>query len=73
MQRLAEKLYSRDAAQSSLEILAGYRNDFIKKFFSDQGIIEKQLVIGTIDNTTDRSGYVINSEMTNEDMGDGVE
>ncbi|MBP5327651.1 MAG: DUF748 domain-containing protein [Bacteroidales bacterium] len=73
VQRLAEKLYSRDAAQSSLEILAGYRNDFIKKFFSDQGIIEKQLVIGPIDNTSDRSGYVINSEMTNEDMGDGVE
>ena len=73
VQRLADKLYPREAAQSSLEILANHRNDFVRRFFSEQGITERQLKIGALENAVDRSGYVINSEMKNEEVGNDVE
>lgn len=74
VQRLADKLYPREAAQSSLEILANHRNDFVRRFFSEQGVTERQLKIGALENAVDRSGYVINSEMkNNEEVGNDVE
>ena len=63
IQRLAERLYPKDAALSSLTIVAGYRDNFLKRFFDGQGISEKQVRIAPLVEGAKQSGYVINSEM----------
>lgn len=67
IQRLAEKLYPHDAAVSSLEIVAGYRNEFVRRFFTDQGIDNSRLVISSMVIDDLRSGYVINSDVSSGD------
>ncbi|MBQ9588172.1 MAG: DUF748 domain-containing protein [Bacteroidales bacterium] len=68
VQRLAERLYPKDAAISSLENLAGFRNEYLRRFFFEQhGVNERQLKLAPVEMEATRSGYVINSEMA----GDG--
>jgi len=66
VQRLAEKLYPKDAAVSSLEVLAGYRNDYLKRFFNEQGLSSSRLKVSQFETSTTRTGYVINSEVEGE-------
>lgn len=66
VQRLAERLYPLDAAAESLTIVAGYRDEFLKRFFVGQGINEGRISIDTPDNNAMQSGYVVNSSL----MGD---
>ena len=67
VQRLAERLYPKDAAISSLEIVAGYRNEFLKRFFAGQGIGESQVVIAPVADGAQQSGYVINSSLVGDE------
>ena len=63
LQRFAEQLYPKEAALTSLEILSGYRNEFIRKYFFEQmGVNEKQLTIGTVVTNAIKSGYIIESQ-----------
>ncbi|MBQ6955957.1 MAG: DUF748 domain-containing protein [Bacteroidales bacterium] len=66
IQRLAEKLYSKDAAVASLEVVAGMRDQFLKRFFSEQGITTTRLVIAPLTTEEKSSGYSINSEYEDE-------
>ena len=63
IQRLAERCYPKDAALSSLEILAGFRDDYVRRFYSDQGINENRLQIGPLQSDSKRSGYGIESDV----------
>ena len=62
VQRLAEKLYPKDAAVASLELLSGLRNQFLRRFFTEQGISEAHLRIDSLTTNETTSGYSINSE-----------
>ena len=63
LQRFAEQLYPKEAALTSLEILSGYRNEFIRNYFFEQmGVNEKQLTIGTVVTNAIKSGYIIESQ-----------
>ena len=62
VQRLAEKLYPKDAAVASLELLSGLRNQFLRRFFTGQGISEAHLRIDSLTTNETTSGYSINSE-----------
>lgn len=73
VQRLAERLYPKDAAMSSLEIVAGYRNEFLKRFFAGQGIGENQVVIAPLVDGAQRSGYVITSSLVGDEGLDETE
>lgn len=73
VQRLAERLYPKDAAMSSLEVVAGYRNEFLKLFFAGQGIGENQVVIAPIVDGSQRSGYVITSSLVGDEGLDETE
>ena len=73
VQRLAERLYPKDAAMSSLEVVAGYRNDFLKLFFAGQGIGENQVVIAPLVDGSQRSGYVITSSLVGDEGLDETE
>ena len=64
VQRLAERLYPKDAAETSLEIVAGYRNEFLKRFFDGQGIAEKQVIIAPVVSGMSKSGYSISSTLS---------
>ena len=68
VQRLAEKLYPHDAAEETLRIVADYRNESIRRFFSEQGIDSTRLVIAPLVTGAPQSGYVINSDVEG-DMG----
>ena len=64
VQRLAERLYTKDAAVSSLEILSAVRDDYVYKFFTEQNDIdESQIKIAPLVTGVKRSGYSINSEV----------
>ena len=64
VQRLAESLYPKDAAISSLEVLSGYRDGFVRRFFVEQnGITDTQLVVAPLVLDAKRSGYNINSSL----------
>lgn len=63
VQRLAEKLYPLDAAESSLAIVGDYRNLYVRLFFNEQGIDSTRLVIAPMTVSQTQSGYVINSQM----------
>lgn len=73
VQRLAERLYPKDAAMSSLEVVAGYRNEFLKRFFAGQGISENQVVIAPLVDGSQRSGYVITSSLVGDEGLDETE
>ena len=73
VQRLAERLYPKDAAMSSLEIVAGYRNEFLKRFFAGQDIGENQVVIAPLVDGAQRSGYVISSSIVGDEGLDETE
>ena len=73
VQRLAERLYPKDAAMSSLEVVAGYRNEFLKRFFAGQGIGENQVVIAPLVDGSQRSGYVITSSLVGDEGLDETE
>lgn len=73
VQRLAERLYPKDAAMSSLEVVAGYRNEFLKLFFAGQGIGENQVVIAPLVDGSQRSGYVITSSLVGDEGLDETE
>ena len=73
VQRLAERLYPKDAAMSSLEIVAGYRNEFLKRFFAGQGIGESQVVIAPVADGAQQSGYVITSSLVGDEGLDETE
>lgn len=73
VQRLAERLYPKDAAMSSLEIVAGYRNEFLKRFFAGQGIGESQVVIAPLADGAQQSGYVITSSLVGDEGLDETE
>ena len=62
VQRLAEKLYPRDAAVASLELLSDLRSQFLRRFFTEQGISEARLRIDSLTTDATSSGYSINSE-----------
>ncbi len=66
IQRLAERLYPRDAAESSLAIVGEYRDRNVRRFFSEQGIDTLHLLIAPAVMGATQSGYVINSEMRGE-------
>ena len=64
VQRLAERHYPKDAAISSLEVLSGYRDNFVRRFFVEENNINpSQLNIAPLTTATKRSGYSINSDM----------
>ncbi len=67
VQRLAERLYPRNAAEASLEIVAQYRDEFLKRFFANQGIGETQIVIAPLVGNAMRSGYVLSSSLDGAD------
>lgn len=52
---------------SSLEIVAGYRNEFLKRFFVGQGIGENQVIIAPLVDGSQRSGYVITSSLVGDE------
>ena len=73
VQRLAERLYPREAAESSLELLAGYRNEALRRFFDQQGISERQITISQLNTDALKSGYVINSMVIGDEGLPGPE
>ena len=66
VQRFAESLYPKDASMASLEVLAGMRDQFVRRFFSEQGITMSRFVIAPLDKESKASGYTINSEYEDE-------
>ena len=71
VQRLVERLYPRNAAEASLEIVAQYRDEFLKRFFANQGISEKQIVIAPLVDNAMRSGYVLSSSLDGQNGAQG--
>lgn len=65
-QRLAESQYPKDAAMASLEVLAGMRDQFLRRFFNEQGVSASRLVIAPLETDGNSSGYSINSEYEDE-------
>lgn len=64
IQRLAERHYPKDAAIESLVYLAGFRDNYLRKFFFEQhGVNKNQLIIAPPETDAARSGYVINSDI----------
>lgn len=66
VQRLAEKFYTKDASIASLEVVAGIRDQFLRRFFSEQGITTTRLVVAPLETNGNKSGYSINSEYEDE-------
>ncbi|MCR5066049.1 MAG: DUF748 domain-containing protein [Bacteroidales bacterium] len=66
IQRFAETHYPKDAAMASLEVLAGMRDQFVRRFFSEQGIQTTRLAIAPLEKGVQSSGYTINSEYEDE-------
>lgn len=71
IQRLAERLYPKDAAVSSLAVVAGFRDDKVRNFFYEQNNIpQSQLIVGEMETAVTKSGYMINSDVRNAGDGD---
>ena len=66
VQRFAESLYPKDASMASLEVVASMRDQFVRRFFSEQGISMSRFVIAPLDKESKSSGYTINSEYEDE-------
>ena len=68
VQRFAEQMYPKEAALTSLEILAGYRDEFMRKYFFEQmGVNANQLTIGAVVANAKKSGYIIESQIEEPD------
>lgn len=67
VRKMAERLYPKDAAIASLEELSAIRDQFLRRFFTEQGITANRLVIAPLTtNDIQTSGYSINSEYEDE-------
>ena len=67
VQRLAERLYPRNAAEASLGIVGTYRDGSVRRFFSEQGIDTLRLKIAPPVVNATQSGYVISSSIVGDE------